>query len=159
MDCKQFFFYTLFLFSHFCYAEIEENQFLGQDFQRLFTTQNERFELEKYLRSPPPTIIETVLKPEPVAPEKITFNGIVIRSDGFVTVWVNQVMSQLDYYDNTFKVDSSNRKGTSIPIVINSDKESSRVYLEPGQTVLPRKENKIIDTYQITSKDEITTKH
>ena len=82
----------LFLFIFFCFGEAQAADSLG----RLFLTPDQRAQLEivraqRDRRLPVTLEAEAAPAPAPVAqgPEVVTYNGVVRRSDGKSTVWIN----------------------------------------------------------------------
>ncbi|MBE9563284.1 MAG: hypothetical protein IMF12_10525 [Proteobacteria bacterium] len=92
--------------------------------QRLFTTAQERIELE---------INRNKSKYEPLeqkAPSYITVNGLIIRSNKPTTVWVN---NSDEIYQDGFTVQFNKINKLETPIFL-SDSEQV-ISLKPGQTV------------------------
>ena len=101
-----------------------------QGLQRLFMTAQERAALDaERVRPPsPPEPIETKGASPP--PRYITFDGLVTRSNGPSTVWING-SSKLT--QPTFTVELEKRTELSVPIVLSKSKQT--IQLKPGQTV------------------------
>jgi len=119
-------------FSYLAWAE-------GLD--RLFTTPQERVELDekRFVKEPiPPPEPKT-----PPPPSHIIFNGVVIRSGGATTVWVN---GSEELFRPSFKVEVAQRKGLSVPIILSKGQE---VQLEPGE-ILRTQDGKVFEDYQIS---------
>jgi len=109
--------------------------------ERLFTRAEDREELNKLRATPPPTQEELktqLLKPPPV----ITFNGIVTRSDGRTTVWVN---GSEELIRPTFSVVLEKQTRSAVPIVLSS--AGQEIWLKPGQTVTTL-DGKIFEGYE-----------
>jgi hypothetical protein len=127
----------------------------GAELGRLFTTPQERAMLEKSRHQPAPQVekqpkrIEK--KPSSVAeevkaPPRITINGVVSRTDGTSTVWVNG-MNSLDGDLNAqhIYVDSSSTRGEKVTIRLPNSPLELR--LKPGETYEPSAST-VIDGYQ-----------
>jgi len=104
--------------------------------QRLFTTVEERSQLN-YTREnpPPPPPPVTPDSPEEIEetvkiPESITFNGLLERSQGPTTVWVNGSSQPVQ---EGFHADVEAIKDDTLPIVIG--KGQQEINLKPGQTI------------------------
>lgn len=116
-------FVLLFSFSQRVWAE---------GLQRLFTTAQERAALNAERNKPPPgptkpiTEVQELLLPK--APHYITFNGVVIRSQGPSTVWVND---RNELLQQGFQVEMDKPNDTSISIILP---KGQRILLKPGQT-------------------------
>ncbi|MDM8569680.1 hypothetical protein QUF50_09265 [Thiotrichales bacterium HSG1] len=96
----------------------------ADNLQRLFTTVQERMELE---------VNRNKSKSEPVeqkAPSYITMNGLIIRSNKVTTVWVND---SNETYQEGFTVQLDGVNELKTPIFL-SDSEQV-ILLKPGQTV------------------------
>lgn len=98
----------------------------AEGLERLFTTAQERQQLNDIRTNPPPPPGTE----EPAAPPHITFNGLVTRSDGPTTVWVN---GSDELVRQGFKIDIDNREDISVPIALTKQKQE--IWLKPGQTV------------------------
>lgn len=61
----------------------------GEPLGRLFYTPEQRAALDEMRRRPQARLAEAEKSPLPPAPEYVTLNGIVRRSDGATTVWLN----------------------------------------------------------------------
>ena len=121
---------------------------------RLFTTPQQRAELERLRHAPPPAPkpklveqpkVEAPQAPPPTVPP-ITVNGVVVRSDGESTAWVNgqsTVDGNVDV-DNV-QVNPRRIKGLSVPITTPSNLPDVR--LKPGQSYDPDT-GTVVDIYQ-----------
>ncbi|MCK5876084.1 MAG: hypothetical protein KAG43_00495 [Candidatus Marithrix sp.] len=92
--------------------------------QRLFTTAQERVELE---------INRNKSKDEPVEnkiPTYITMNGLIIRSNQPATVWIND---SNEIYQEGFTVQLNKIDGLKTPIFLSDSRQI--ISLKPGQTV------------------------
>lgn len=108
------------------------------ELQRLFTTPEERLQLNQTRERPPKqveeTAVETTEKVEEVVqekiPETIVFNGLLKRSQGPTTVWINGSNQpvQEGFFAKTEAV-----VGAELAIVIGKDEKE--VHLKPGQTI------------------------
>lgn len=104
----------------------------ASDLLRLFTTPNERAKLDKALE-PPPRITKSIKKSKPSGPQPpryITFNGLVRRSQGRSTVWIN---GHNDLNQPGFKVKLDNLAQSIVSIHLSGTKKTFP--LKPGQTV------------------------
>ncbi|MDM8566772.1 hypothetical protein QUF74_14105 [Candidatus Halobeggiatoa sp. HSG11] len=96
----------------------------ANNLQRLFTTAQERMELEVNRNKPEYEPIEKKV------PNYITVNGLIIRSNQPTTVWVN---NSNDIYQDGFIVKLNEVDKLKTPIFLS---DSERVIsLKPGQTV------------------------
>jgi len=105
---------------------------------RLFTTPQERAMLNaerskplpppsKPSKPPPPS---KTTKPSNTTPPYITFNGLVIRNDGQMIVWIN---GRQELIQEGFTVELEKMSDDlSVPIVLSKSKQ--RIFLKPGQT-------------------------
>ena len=103
-------------------------QSLGGSLQRLFTTPQQRNELNELRKNPPPPPGETKILPK--LPPYITFNGLVTRSVGPTTIWMNNEDS---LFQEGFKIEEQQRQGLNIPIQLAGQKKGFT--LKPGQTL------------------------
>ncbi len=97
------------------------------DLQRLFTTAKQRVELNE-ARKKPKSLTETqtgALKPPPY----ITFNGLVTRTTGPTTIWLN---NDNGLFQQGFTVAAEQRQGLAVPIRLSNQKV---ITLKPGQTL------------------------
>lgn len=120
---------------------------------RLFTTPQQRAKLEQLRRAPPPApkpkvVVQPKVEPPPPPPTvpAITVNGVVVRSDGESTAWVNgqsTVDGRVDV-DNV-QINPRRIKGLSVPITTPSNLPDVR--LKPGQSYDPDT-GTVVDIYQ-----------
>lgn len=95
---------------------------------RLFFTPDQRAQLDA-LRTK--RVVASQTKEEP-PPEVVTFNGIVRRSDGKTTVWVNnQALSEADLRDKPAIAGRVSRDGK---IVLQATQPGIRTQLKVGQS-------------------------
>lgn len=129
----------------------------AQELGRLFTTPAERAMLERLRHAPPPvqtpppvvviepaqpTVPAEVLPPPLVPP--VTVMGVVLRSNGEGTAWVNgQNTYEGDFSGQNIHVDSPR----SLAVPIDTPEHLPDVRLKPGQTYDPAT-NTIVDVYQ-----------
>lgn len=114
-------------FSSICHAD---------DLQRLFTTPEERAELDR-LRNR----IEVISPDVPEPPPQITLNGIITRNQEPIAVWVND---NPETKQEGFSVQVDQTKKMSVPIFFS--KSGRETWLKPGQTV-NTKTDKIIENF------------
>jgi hypothetical protein len=119
--------------SSVCYAD---------NLQRLFTTPDERIELDR-LRNR----IEVISPDIPEPPKNITFNGIIIRDQTPIAVWVN---GSPETKQEGFSVQVNQAKNTAIPIFLS--KSGREAWLQPGQTVNTQND-KIVENFDEQSND------
>jgi hypothetical protein len=98
----------------------------GEGLQRLFTTPQQRDELNELRKNPHPGTEPPVPQPPPY----ITFNGLVTRSVGPTTLWMNNESSR---FQEGFKVDEPQRQGLVVPIQLAGQRTGFT--LKPGQTL------------------------
>jgi hypothetical protein len=99
---------------------------LGEGLQRLFTTPQQRRELNELRKNPDPEPVLT--GPQP--PQYITFNGLVTRSVGPTTLWMN---NDSNLFQKGFKIEEPQREGLVVPIQLVTHKKGFT--LKPGQTL------------------------
>jgi hypothetical protein len=114
----------------------------AEGLERLFTTAQERQKLNDIRTNPPPPPGTE----EPTAPPHITFNGLVTRSDGPTTVWVN---GSEELHRSGFNIDIDKREDISVPITLT--KARQELWLKPGQTVSTL-DGKIVENQSSNSK-------
>ena len=101
---------------------------MGEGLQRLFTTSQQRKELNELRKNPDKGTEETTVSPKP--PPYITFNGLVTRSVGPTTLWMNNESCR---FQEGFKVEELQRQGLVVPIQLAGQKKGFT--LKPGQTL------------------------
>jgi hypothetical protein len=119
---------------------------------RLFTTPQQRAVLERLRHAPPPApkpkVVEqpkVVVPPPPEVP-RITVNGVVIRSDGDSTAWVNgQSTGEGRDEIDSVQVNPRRIRGLAVPITTPSNLPDVR--LKPGQSYDPAT-GTVVDIYQ-----------
>ncbi|HDN27213.1 MAG TPA: hypothetical protein ENG03_08995 [Thioploca sp.] len=100
---------------------------------RLFTTAQQRAALnaERDKPPPPPPPDETGNPPPPQKrPRYITFNGLIVRSQGPSTVWIN---GSNNLFQPDFRVELDQKADITVPIFLYNSKQT--IQLKPGQTV------------------------
>ncbi len=117
---------------------------------RLFTTPEERAQLQQ-LRTAPPVVAKPAPPPAPVAvqtpPEvpPVTVNGVVVRSRGESTAWVNGKNTyDGDLSADHVTVDTQDLRGARI--TVQTPDHLPDVGLKPGQTYHPET-GRITDLY------------
>ena len=100
----------------------------GLGLQRLFTTPQQRKALDKERVNPSQPEEEKTQPPKP--PPYITFNGLVTRSVGPTTIWMNNESSR---FQEGFKIEEQQRRGLVVPIQLADQKKGFT--LKPGQTL------------------------
>lgn len=130
----------------------------GAELGRLFTTPQERAALDKLRHegrraetpeepTAAPKTIERAPEPETEIPA-ITLNGIVKRSDGANTVWVNGTNSLEGEFDSQgFKVDTYRIRGDRVTVTV-SGRPARSIQMRPGQTFDPAV-GRMVDVYQV----------
>lgn len=127
---------------------------LAVDLGRLFMTPEERSILDKIRREGPPTVIEEVrqepeISPEPTVIPSVTVNGVVTRSDGSNTAWINGVSTMDGDLESQYvQVQPGGIRGNRVTVII-SDETARHVDLKPGQSYDPVSA-KTSDLYQTT---------
>jgi hypothetical protein len=102
--------------------------------QRLFTTAQQRAVLNAKRVEPPPApplppTDSATPAPRPKAPRYVTFNGLIKRSHGPTTVWVNESQH---LFQEGFTVELEHIKEDTLPIFLSNKR---RIKLKPGQSV------------------------
>jgi hypothetical protein len=96
--------------------------------QRLFTTPQQRKALDKERIKP---TLPGGGEPElPKPPPYITFNGLVSRSVGPTTIWMNNESSS---FQSGFNIEEQQRQGLVVPIQLAGQRKGFT--LKPGQTL------------------------
>ncbi len=129
----------------------------GAELGRLFTTPQERAALDKLRREgPKPVAAPEELAPpeqpeqipEATPPQPITVNGLVRRSDGANTVWINGVNSLEGEFDSQgFQVDPRRIHGDRVTVTV-SGRPVRSIEMRPGQTFDPAM-GRMGDVYQV----------
>jgi len=126
----------------------------GAELGRLFTTPQERAALDKLRRAGPTPVAapEQLAPPEQpeqtlkAQPQPITVNGLVRRSDGANTVWVNGVNSLEGEFDSQgFQVDTHLIRGNRVTVTV-SGQPVQQIEMKPGQTFDPAA-GRVVDVY------------
>ena len=131
----------------------------AQPLGRLFTTSVQRTQIDNFKskynsgeKIEEEIVIPSVVpKAITVAPKPVMYNGIVKRSDGSTTVWVN---GKLDNNATNNKNQSKNKHHHKITIdnnvIIKPAGSNTTVTLKPGQVWTPQT-RQVIDPYQSSS--------
>ncbi len=109
----------------------------AKELQRLFTTAQDRAILNAKREEPPPapplpttgSATHQPVAPRPKPPRYITFNGLIKRSHGPTTLWIND--SQ-DLFRQGFSVELDKITEKTVPIFLSNKR---RIELKPGQSV------------------------
>jgi hypothetical protein len=109
----------------------------AKELQRLFTTAQDRAILNAKREEPPPapplpttgSATPSPVAPRPKPPRYITFNGLIKRSHGPTTLWIND--SQ-DLFRQGFSVELDKITEKTVPIFLSNKR---RIELKPGQSV------------------------
>ncbi len=109
----------------------------AKELQRLFTTAQDRAILNAKREEPPPapplpttgSATPSPVAPRPKPPRYITFNGLIKRSHGPTTLWIND--SQ-DLFRQGFSVELDKITEKTVPIFLFNKR---RIELKPGQSV------------------------
>ncbi|MGH8584185.1 MAG: hypothetical protein ACREWG_15695 [Gammaproteobacteria bacterium] len=125
----------------------------AQDLGRLFTSPEERAALDASRNRPPPPAVPVAPEPTPVEAEEppppvsfVTVQGIVRRSRGPNTVWVNGENSTYGLApEQGVRVDSSQAREGTVPVRVRNPRLD--VGLKPGQTLDPATA-RVVDIYQ-----------
>ena len=126
----------------------------GAELGRLFTTPQERAMLEKSRHRPTPQVEKqpksSKKKPrspvEAIKTPRVTVNGVVTRTDGTSTVWVNGMNSlDGDLDAQHIYVDPTSTRGEKVTIRLPNSPLELR--LKPGETYEPSAST-VIDGYQ-----------
>jgi len=117
-----------------------------ESFGRIFTTPKQRALLDNIRRYPRQK--KTKSKTQITASKKgVNINGIVIRSNGKNTVWINGKSNlQTNKPEVDVKVNQSDIRKDSVTITLSNP--NKRITLKPGQAVDPLT-GKIRDSYKI----------
>jgi len=101
---------------------------------RLFTTPQERatLNLERAKPPPPPPNTDKGVSISPKLPATLTLNGLIIRSQGPTTVWVN---GKNQIYQPGFKIEINQRQGITVPINLQLSQSQRLISLKPGQII------------------------
>jgi hypothetical protein len=131
----------------------------GQGLGRLFTTPEERQMLEALRREPPaesqPQVAdEAPPEPAPMAVPGVTVNGVVYRSRGNNTVWVNGVNS-FDGDLGSQQVNVSTRGQPRPGVAVQLPRGRPGALLKPGQT-LDTAAGQVTDLYQREPEEDET---
>ncbi|OQY57346.1 MAG: hypothetical protein DRR08_00270 [Candidatus Parabeggiatoa sp. nov. 2] len=129
---------------------------LADELLRLFTTAKERAALDKAREPKPPpkprkflpkvpTGTKTLSPPKPKLPRYISFDGLVIRSQGPTTVWIN---GSNDWSQQGFTVKLDKIAKQTVSIVLPKGKIRS---LKPGQ-ILDTSTDTIKENYELLPK-------
>jgi len=106
------------------------------DLGRLFFNENERQEISRLYK-------QSLVKPEqaqeieaieqPIIPSNITLNGLIIRSNGKNTVWIDEMQNPHEegLYGLQIDIENLSIDQVDVPILIHSGE--IQVYLKPGQ--------------------------
>jgi len=102
---------------------------LADELERLFTTAEQRTRLNSTRIQKPPT------KPgEPPTTDfpsrEVTLNGLVIRSQGPTTVWID---GQEELYQQDYTVKLEQQSGIQVPVELKRSQKT--ILLKPGQSV------------------------
>lgn len=131
----------------------------AEELQRLFTTPVERQQLNRERDDPkqpdpPPPEPEPLVLPElPKLPPQITVNGLIKRSRGDSTVWINEVPQTVpkagsQTVQESFTIDFNKIDSFTVPIIIT--KNGQKLPLKPGQTI-DTVENKVGEHFNLTN--------
>lgn len=114
---------------------------------RLFFTPQERLRLDRQrLYGEDKETAEKKKEAEAPVPELIAVDGLILRSDGKNTVWLN---GSRQLQQPGVRVESDKLHGLAVPIrLINGDRQ---FYLKPGQRI-DTGSNLIIEKYQVKEK-------
>lgn len=135
--------FLLIMLSVLWLCSFSQSTLAEEKLQRLFTTQVERAALNKARSTPPEKRIrvkeitdseEKDKTLQPQLPSFITFNGLVIRSHGPSTVWINGTndLSSHNQSGQGFTVKLDKIANKSVSIVLPGDQKRT---LKPGQMV------------------------
>jgi hypothetical protein len=123
---------------------------------RLFTTPQQRQQIEKNLHfpppppppPPPPQEIEPVeLEPEIIPPPYIHYQGLVLRSAYIPLLLINDVLMEKNYYGRGFTIYVERLKEQAVPVYI--DGFEKEFLLSPGQRLsVTEKGQVILENYQ-----------
>lgn len=128
----------------------------GAELGRLFTTPQERAMLDRLRQEGPkpiaPEVVAPRVTPEPISEmnphQPITVNGLIRRSDGTNTIWVNGVNSLEGEYDSQgFQVDARRIRNGRVTVTV-SGQPVPQVEMKPGQTFDPES-GRVVDRYQV----------
>ena len=123
------------LYSSFASAEIFDERLLG----RLFTSPAERQKIDSENRGDVPQVSSSR-----IVPSSISVNGIVIRSKGKNSVWVNGKRASGNEMVGGVKVFSKSvsKDNVTIPVLV----DGKSVKIKPGQS-WSEESGKIVDSY------------
>ncbi len=114
--------------SYLSTLSITSQVFAEEELMRLLTTPMEREKIDKLRSWQEANVYLNKDIPEP--PPYITFNGIIKRSDGNVTLWVNDAQK---IQQKGFEIKVEAVEDISLPILLA--KTNQVIYLKPGQTI------------------------
>lgn len=122
---------------------------LAQPLGRLFFTPEERATIDD-LRRRPPAVAAAVpaQKALPPAPEYVTLNGVVRRSDGSTSVWLNNRMLEGKRTSEGLEVSDSKRSPGAANVTVKVPQAGRSVDLRVGQQ-LDVTSGKIQERYQL----------
>ncbi len=114
---------------------------------RLFFDENERLDLyARYKQALLSSDQATLEEEKPTIPARIRLNGLIIRSGGENTVWIDDIQNpqKQGLYGLKLEVEGLSIKQTEVPILIHSG--DIQVYLKPGQ-IMDTTNGWITETY------------
>ena len=126
---------------------------------RLFSTADERSQLDELRKKQKITHKEVLLEKSGQKAEEATFlesyflNGIVKRSNGQVSIWVNGVLVEDQASNESFRV--HRRSGAKNRVTLDVDGKTRRVRLKPGQAWDPVT-GKVVDGLRSVTQPKVT---
>lgn len=126
---------------------------------RLFSTADERSQLDEQRKKQKITHKEVLLEKNGQRTEEATFlesyflNGIVKRSNGRVSIWVNGVLVEDQASNGSFRV--HRRQGAKNRVTLDVDGKKRRVRLKPGQAWDPVT-GKVVDGLRSVTQPKVT---
>jgi hypothetical protein len=104
----------------------------GSSLGRLFYTPEQRASLDEMRRRPQRAVQEEQAAMPP-APEYVTLNGVVRRSDGTTTVWLNDKQVRGRQSEEGLRIASTKRPGTPSGVTVVIPQTGNVVDLKVGQ--------------------------
>ncbi|MDY6993900.1 MAG: hypothetical protein SVR94_15035 [Pseudomonadota bacterium] len=101
---------------------------LADELERLFTTAEQRTRLNSTRIQKP--ISEEEEEDGGISSREVTLNGLVIRSKGPTTVWID---GQEELYQQDFTVKLDQQTGIQVPVELKGSQKT--ILLKPGQSV------------------------